>query len=35
MVDLQEALREVAGILGQSVDDAILDKIFSTFCIGK
>jgi tRNA U34 5-carboxymethylaminomethyl modifying GTPase MnmE/TrmE len=35
MVDLQEGLGEIAGILGENVDDAILDRIFSTFCIGK
>jgi tRNA modification GTPase len=35
MVDLQEGLREIGAILGENVDDAILDRIFSTFCIGK
>jgi tRNA modification GTPase len=35
MVDVQEGLREIGAILGEEVDEAILDRIFSTFCIGK
>jgi tRNA modification GTPase len=35
MVDLREALDAVGAILGIETGDAILDRIFSQFCIGK
>jgi tRNA U34 5-carboxymethylaminomethyl modifying GTPase MnmE/TrmE len=28
-------LREVSALLGLDVGDAILDRIFATFCLGK
>ena len=33
--ELEEALRWVAQIRGKDVDTALLDRIFSEFCIGK
>jgi tRNA modification GTPase len=35
LVDLKLALGYVAAILGVDVSDAVLDRIFSTFCLGK
>jgi tRNA modification GTPase len=35
LVDLREALREVSGLLGVDLGDAVLDRIFATFCVGK
>ncbi len=35
MVDLHEALDALSAILGLEVGDAVLDRIFSRFCIGK
>jgi tRNA modification GTPase len=35
LVDLREALALVAELLGQEVGDAVLDRIFATFCVGK
>jgi len=35
LVDLHEALGHVAQLLGTEVADAVLDRIFSTFCLGK
>ncbi|HOE97942.1 MAG TPA: tRNA uridine-5-carboxymethylaminomethyl(34) synthesis GTPase MnmE [Candidatus Sumerlaeota bacterium] len=35
MVDLREALDALSAILGLEVGDAVLDRIFSRFCIGK
>jgi tRNA modification GTPase len=35
LVDLREALGHVAQLLGTEVADAVLDRIFSTFCLGK
>jgi tRNA modification GTPase len=35
LVDVHEALAALAGLLGVEVGDSVLDRIFSTFCIGK
>lgn len=35
MVDLREALESLGAIVGRDTSEAILDKIFSTFCLGK
>ncbi|MEN6627649.1 MAG: tRNA uridine-5-carboxymethylaminomethyl(34) synthesis GTPase MnmE [Candidatus Sumerlaeia bacterium] len=35
MVDLREAIGSLAGIVGRDAGEAILDKIFSSFCLGK
>ncbi len=35
LVDLRQALRLTGEILGIDVGDAVLDHIFSTFCLGK
>jgi tRNA modification GTPase len=35
LVDLKEALTCVGSIVGVEVGDAVLDRIFSTFCLGK
>jgi tRNA modification GTPase len=35
LVDLKLALRLVGQILGVEVADAVLDRIFATFCVGK
>lgn len=35
MIDLREALDALSAIVGLEVGDAILDRIFSRFCIGK
>jgi tRNA modification GTPase len=34
-VDMREALWLLGRITGESVDDRLLDEIFSTFCVGK
>lgn len=34
-VDLRAALAAVAEVIGEATDDAILDAVFSQFCIGK
>lgn len=34
-LDLREALWVLGRITGESVDDQLLDEIFSTFCVGK
>ena len=34
-VDLHEALYLLGRITGDSVDEALLDDIFSRFCVGK
>lgn len=35
MVDLRDALSAIGEILGERLDEQILDRIFSTFCLGK
>ena len=35
LVDLKLALDHVGAILGVDVGDAVLDRIFSAFCLGK
>ena len=35
LVDFREALAEVSALLGLDVGDAVLDRIFATFCLGK
>jgi tRNA modification GTPase len=35
LVDFREALTHVSALLGLEVGDAVLDRIFSTFCLGK
>ena len=35
LVDLREALVLTSGLLGREVGDAVLDRIFATFCVGK
>ena len=35
LVDLNRALEHAGAILGVDVGDAVLDRIFSTFCLGK
>ena len=33
--DLRDAVRLAAELLGHEVGDAVLDRIFATFCVGK
>ena len=35
MVDLREAMEFLGDILGERLDEQVLDRIFSTFCLGK
>ncbi len=35
LVDFRDALKEVSALVGLEVGDAILDRIFATFCLGK
>jgi tRNA U34 5-carboxymethylaminomethyl modifying GTPase MnmE/TrmE len=35
LVDFREALTAVSSLLGLDVGDAVLDRIFATFCLGK
>jgi tRNA U34 5-carboxymethylaminomethyl modifying GTPase MnmE/TrmE len=32
---MREALAHVSALLGLDVGDAVLDRIFATFCLGK
>jgi tRNA modification GTPase len=34
-MDIEEAARNLGSILGRDVDAAVLDRIFSEFCLGK
>ncbi|GHU73607.1 tRNA modification GTPase MnmE [Clostridia bacterium] len=34
-IDLRGALHSLSAITGESADEAVLDSIFSTFCVGK
>ena len=33
--ELEDAVRHLGLILGRDIDEALLDRIFSDFCIGK
>jgi tRNA modification GTPase len=35
LVELRDALRESSALLGEGVGEAVLDRIFATFCVGK
>ncbi|HHX49790.1 MAG TPA: tRNA uridine-5-carboxymethylaminomethyl(34) synthesis GTPase MnmE [Clostridiales bacterium] len=35
LIDLKGALRRLADITGEDVDESIVDKVFSKFCVGK
>lgn len=35
MIDLREAIVHLGEIMGERLDEQILDRIFSTFCLGK
>jgi tRNA U34 5-carboxymethylaminomethyl modifying GTPase MnmE/TrmE len=35
LVDLRDALTRAAELLGPELGDAVLDRIFATFCVGK
>jgi tRNA modification GTPase len=34
-MELREALDALGEIIGETTSDAILDRIFQTFCVGK
>ena len=34
-MDLQDVNRQLGEITGDSVDDEIIDRIFTKFCLGK
>lgn len=34
-IDLREAMRHLSAIVKADVSDAVLDAIFSSFCVGK
>ena len=34
-IDLMDAYEELGKIIGESVDDDLVDEIFSKFCMGK
>ena len=33
--DIQDALRHLGSITGRDVDEAVIDRIFENFCVGK
>jgi len=35
MVEIRDAINELGEIIGERLDEQILDRIFSTFCLGK
>ncbi|HQH13240.1 MAG TPA: tRNA uridine-5-carboxymethylaminomethyl(34) synthesis GTPase MnmE, partial [Candidatus Sumerlaeota bacterium] len=35
MMDMREAHKAIADIIGDEIDEEVLDQIFSRFCIGK
>jgi tRNA U34 5-carboxymethylaminomethyl modifying GTPase MnmE/TrmE len=35
LVDFRDALADVSALLGLEVGDAVLDRIFAMFCLGK
>ena len=35
LVDMREALARVSALLGLEVGDAVLDRVFTSFCVGK
>jgi tRNA modification GTPase len=34
-VDLNDALAALGQITGENVDEALLDEVFASFCVGK
>ena len=34
-IDLREAIRSLGEITGAEINEALLDRVFSKFCIGK
>jgi tRNA modification GTPase len=34
-IDAREAINALGQITGESIDDAVMDRVFSRFCIGK
>jgi len=34
-IDINNSYRELGEIIGETVDDEIIDRVFSKFCLGK